>query len=133
MSEPYERQSDRWVTPGVVMVALFLATVVILALVGVTAWLAAAGIDAAPVMDVVTGSVAAATGLVTLALTLANKATAAKTERNTGQLKAETGALASAMYEVADAMPRPRPIARHGDPDDTRYLETRGAPASRGS
>jgi hypothetical protein len=77
--------------------------------------------------------VTTAAALGALALQLANRSSVTKTERNTGQLKAETGALASAMFEVADAMPRPRPLARHGDPDETRYLETRGAPGPRGS
>jgi hypothetical protein len=116
------------------MLALFLATVVILALVGVTAWLAAAGIDAAPVMDVVTGSVAAASGLLTLALTLANRATAAKTERNVDALGKSTSNVADAVFEVADAMPRPRMPSRHADPDDTLLLENRrAAPAPQGS
>ncbi len=128
-----ERQSDRWVTPGVVITALFLATTVVLALVGVTAYLAANGVDAAPVMDVVTGSVAAAGTLVTLALTLANRATAAKTERNVSGLEKSTGTLADAVFEVADSMPRiVPPGGRHAPDDATAYIHG-ATPAPRGS
>lgn len=125
------RQSDRWVTPGVVITGLLVACVIALALIATTAWLSSKGIDSGPVLDLITQIVTAVSALGALVLNLANRASTAKTERNTGVLATHTDALASAVYEVADAMPKPAP--RHASAADTAYLDMSAAPAPRGS
>jgi hypothetical protein len=99
------------------LVALLLAAV---------AYLTARGIDPAPMVTTVGVLVAAAGTLGNLVLQLASRSTTTKVERN-------TGVLASAVYDVADAMPRPvaaPPRPRHGYPD-TGNIEA--PPAPRGS
>jgi hypothetical protein len=103
---PYK--SDRWVTPGVVVALILAVLVALLAVVGAAAWLTAIGKDPGPMFDFVTGAAGALTGSASLLLQMANRKTATKTERN-------TGVLASAVYEVADAMPRPVPRHAYDD------------------
>lgn len=129
MSDPFVRSSDRWVTPAVVVAGLLVVGVVLLALIGATAWLTHQGVDVDPMLQLMREWVTTAAALGALALQLANRSSVTKTERNTGQLKSETAALAGAMYEVADALPRPVP--RHAS-TDTAYLRE-AAPAPRGS
>ena len=117
------RQTDRYLTPAVVVTLLLAATVIILATIGAVAYLTARGIDPDPMLRLLAQVTGAVTGTATLVLQLANRATVAKTERN-------TGVLASAVYEVADKMPQPVP--RHAA-SDTAYLDMSAAPAPRGS
>ena len=126
MTSPDIRASDRWVTPGVIIVGLLVVGLVLVVLVAATAWLTHEGVDVDPMLQLMREWATTAAAIGALLLQLANRSSVTKTERN-------TGVMAGALYEVADAMPRPRPPARHADPDDTRYLETRGAPAARGS
>jgi hypothetical protein len=134
VSDPYTRGSDRWVTPAVVVTGLLVVGVVLLSLIAATAWLTREGVNIDPMLQLMREWVTTVAALGALVLQLANRSSVTKTERNTGQLKAETGALASAMYEVADAMPRVvPPAARHAPHDATAYLEREGAPAARGS
>lgn len=128
MSDPFARSSDRWVTPAVIVAALLVVGVVLLALIGATAWLTREGVDVDPMLQLMREWVTTVSAIGALLLQLANRSSVTKTERNTGQLKSETAALAGAMYEVADALPRPVP--RHAaDP----YPPTVEAPAPRGS
>lgn len=122
MTSPAERQSDRYITPAVVVALIVVGGLVVLGVFAACAWLTSIGRDPEPLVRLVGTLVAAATGLGTFVLQLANRATVAKTERN-------TGTLASAMYEVADAMPRP--VARHAVTDDTVAMSA--APGPRGS
>lgn len=80
------RQSDRYVTPGVVIAGLTLATVVLLGIVGAVTFLTWQGFDPAPVVELVANLVAALGALGTLVLQLVNRATVAKVERNTGAI-----------------------------------------------
>lgn len=85
------RNSDRWVTPGVVMVGLTVGGVVCLAVVAAVAYLAARGVDPDPVLRLVASLVAAAGSLGTLLLQLVTRSTTAKTERQAGRLASGVG------------------------------------------
>lgn len=115
------RNSDRWVTPGVVCVGILTVGGVVLGVAVLVAYLAARGVDPAPVLDLTAKIATAAGSLGTLALQLVGRRTTAKVERN-------TGVLAAAVYDVADAMPKPVP--RHAYPET---IEASAAPGPRGS
>lgn len=119
------RQTDRYLTPAVVVTLLLVAGAVVLGTVGCVAWLTSLGRDPDPMLKLVGAWVAAGSSTITLVLQIANRATVAKTERN-------TGTLANAMYEVADAMPKPVP--RHAADDATVFAPAyKAAPTPRGS
>jgi hypothetical protein len=113
------RNSDRWVTPAVIVTGLLVAGGLCALLIAAVAYLSARGVDPDPMLKTVGALVAAATSVGTLLLQLVNRQTVAKTERN-------TGVLAAAVYDVADAIPRP------GGPRHA-YLEQEAAPAASGS
>lgn len=117
------RRSDRWITPGVVVVLLLCGTLVVLGALGCLTYLAARGLDVDPVVKLAGALVGAVSGCVSLVLQLVNRRTTTKVERNTGHL-------AAAVYDVADALPRP--VARHAYPD-TEWLDMSAAPGPRGS
>lgn len=85
------RNTDRWVTPGVVVTGLLVGGVIVLATVAAITWLTYLGRDPAPMLDLAAKVVTAIGSLGALVLQLANRATVAKVERNTGALA--TGAL----------------------------------------
>jgi hypothetical protein len=117
------RSSDRWVTPAVVVSGLLCATVVVLGVAGCVTYLAQRGIDPDPVLRLLAEVGAAVSGVGSLLLQLVNRRTTTKVERN-------TGVLAAAVYDVADALPRP--VARHAaDPPTAAYMEA--PPGPRGS
>jgi hypothetical protein len=93
------RQSDRWVTPGVVITGLLVAGAVAIATVAAMAWLTAQGADPGPLVDLAAKVVTGLSALGGLLLQLAQRNTVAKVERNTGQLMDHTGQLA----DVVDA------------------------------
>jgi hypothetical protein len=84
------RNTDRWVTPGVIITGLLVAGVVVLSVVAAVAYLAARGVDPDPLLRLVASLVAAVGSLGTLALQLTTRATTAKVERNTGRLNSAT-------------------------------------------
>lgn len=132
------RNSDRWITPGVVIIGLLCATLAVLATIGGVAYLTARGVDPDPLLKMAAQAVTALGALGSFVVTLATRRTAAKTERNTGVLAAEHRQVAEAVYDIADTMPRP-PAAppRHSYPDtEVRPLVppiNGAAPAARGS
>jgi len=114
---PDFRKSDRYVTPGVIMVALFVAGVVLVVVAGAVAYLTARGIDPDPMLKLVATVGGGIFSLGTFVLQLVNRPTAAKTERNTGVLAAHTSALVSTVGDLAaTALAQPAP------PIDTEYL-----------
>ena len=114
---PDFRKSDRYVTPGVIMVALFVAGVVLVVVAGAVAYLTARGIDPDPMLKLVATVGGGIFSLGTFVLQLVNRPTAAKTERNTGVLAAHTSALRSTVDDLAaTALAQPAP------PIDTEYL-----------
>lgn len=98
------RNSDRWVTPAVVVWGMVLGTIVVLATVAAVTWLTYLGRDPGPMLDLVAKVVTAIGTLGTLGLQLANRATVTKVERN-------TGALATDRLDRLDATDR---LGRHG-------------------
>jgi len=104
---PDFRKSDRYVTPGVIMVALFIAGFLLAVVAGSVAYLTARGIDPDPMIKLVTTVGGALFSLGTFVLQLVNRPTAAKTERNTGVLAAHTSALVETVSDLAAAGPAP--------------------------
>lgn len=100
------RQSDRWITPGVVCVGIVVAGLVVLGIAGLVAWLSAHHDDPTPMLHLAAETATAAGSLGTLGLSLVSRRTVARTERNTGWL-------ANAVADVAEAMPRP--VLRNDD------------------
>ena len=104
---PDFRKSDRYVTPGVIMAALFVAGVVLIFVAGSVAYLTARGIDPDPMLKLVATVGGGLFSLGTFVLQLVNRPTAAKTERNTGVLAAHTSALAETVGDLMAAVPAP--------------------------
>jgi hypothetical protein len=80
----HRRDSDRWITPRVVALALFLATILVLAVIAAVTYLTARGLNPDPMISLVAKVGAAIGTLGTLALQLSGRSTVAKIERNTG-------------------------------------------------
>lgn len=121
-------KSDRWVTPGVVIVGIVAVAAVVLGVVAAVTYLADRGIDPDPMLRLVAQVGSGAAGVLSLLLQLINRRTVTKTERN-------TGVLADAVYDVADALPRPVAAPappRHAYGDETRVMNG-AAPGPRGS
>jgi hypothetical protein len=104
---PDFRKSDRYVTPGVIMVALFVGGVVLVVVAGSVAYLTARGIDPDPMIKLVATVGGLLASLGTFVLQLVNRPTQAKTERNTGVLTAHVGGLAARVDELAAAVQSP--------------------------
>lgn len=94
MSE-HRRASDRYITPGVVMVGLVMGTVVVLSIVAVTGYLTARGYDPAPIVTLTANLIGAVGGLGTLVVQLVTRKTTARIERNTGLLPGQVEEVAS--------------------------------------
>lgn len=118
------RETDRYMTPAVIVTLILVGGAIIAVTVCAVAWLTVQGLDPDPMLRLLAMVVAAAGSAGTFVLQIANRATVAKTERN-------TGVLANAVYEVADAMPRPV-VPRHAAADETTLM-TSAAPGPRGS
>jgi hypothetical protein len=102
------RNSDRWVTPGVIVAGILTVGVVVLGVTAGLVYLAAQGEDPDPVLRLVVELTGSASAVATLLVSLASRQTVAKTERNTGVLARETAT-------IADVVTEPRRI-RYGDP-----------------
>lgn len=83
------RDSDRWVTPTVVVAGLMVAGVIVLATIGAVTYLSAIGRDPDPMLKLVAQVATAVGSLGTLLLQVTGRQTVAKVERNTGVLAAE--------------------------------------------
>jgi hypothetical protein len=101
------RASDRWITPGVVMVGLLVAGGLVALLISVVGYLTVRGYDPAPILDLTAKLVTAVGSFGTLLLTLAARRTTTKVERNTGLLASEVKDIADKVYEEP---PPPRPL-----------------------
>lgn len=125
------RNSDRWITPGVVIVGLLVGGVCVLATIAAVAWLTREGLDPQPMLQLVGVAVAALGSVVSAVVQLLNRASTTKTERNTGQLTAAVVDFAAVVdRRTTRAAPPPVPAAerpRH------RYPETGATPVPRGS
>lgn len=134
------RNSDRLVTPGVVICFLVLVAGCVLATIYAVTWLTAHDRDPEPMLKLVGLAVTSAASAGGFLLQLVNRVTITKAERNNNELTREVAALnvthreqtdrmASALYEVADALPRPVP--RHAL-DETVVANMNAAPGPRG-
>lgn len=118
------RNSDRWLTPGVIITGLLVAGLIVSSIVGAIAYLTARGIDPSPLLKLAATLVGALGGVGTLVLQLAQRAQNSKTERNTGVLAGVVDDLRAAVpvIEPAAAAPATAPApylpARHYDVDD---------------
>ena len=88
-----QRASDRWVTPGVVVAGLLVAGAVTLGVTAALVYLVAIGRDPEPVLSMLAQVIGVITGPAMVALQLANRASIAKAERNTGTAPAKTAEL----------------------------------------
>jgi hypothetical protein len=121
MSE-HRRASDRYITPGVVMVALVMGTVIVLAIVAVTGYLTARGYDPAPIVTLTANLIGAAGGLGTLIVQLVTRKTTARIEKHTGLLPAQVEQVAAKVDDAlwldsqqesrTEAMPPVPPVVR---------------------
>ena len=120
MSE-HRRASDRYITPGVVMVGLVMGTLVVLAIVGVVGYLTARGYDPAPIVTLTANLIGAVGGLGTLIVQLVTRKTTARIERNTGLLPAQVEQVATNVDAAlwvdeqphTQALPPVPPVVRH--------------------
>lgn len=121
------RDSDRLVTPAVVICLVVAGTLCVLATIGAVTWMTARGLDPDPMLKLVGVAVTACGSLGSFILAITSRATLAKTERNTGHL-------ATAVWDVADALPRPvtppvpPPAARHAADDTLIRAQPRKPP-----
>lgn len=127
------RNSDRWITPGVIITGLLGATVCILATIAAVAWLTARGMDPQPMLQLVAVAVAALGSTGSFIVQLVNRRTTTKVERQAGRL-------ANNVADVVDIIKPPvRPAAPPPvPPTEVRsrrhaYPDTGAAPAARGS
>lgn len=81
---PDFRASDRWITPGVVIAAVIVGGFVLAVVAASVAYLTARGIDPDPMLKLVSTVAAALGSLGTFVMTLINRSTTAKAERNSG-------------------------------------------------
>jgi hypothetical protein len=127
------RNSDRWITPGVVMVALLTGGALVALLLVVVGYLAARGVDPDPMLKTVGALATGAGSLATLVVTLATRQTTAKTERNTGRLAGAVDAVADALSAPPPAPPTQMAARPAVPPVRSRhaYPETGAAPAVR--
>lgn len=122
------RDTDRWITPRVVVALIAAAVLVVLAALGSVTYLAARGIDPAPTLKLAGGIATAAGTMLNLLLSLSQRRTTTKVERNTGQIKNGLVEVATVIDQRTQrAAPPPVPVpARH------RYPETEAAPVASG-
>lgn len=104
---PTERRSDRWMTPGVVIVLILVGGLVCLGVLGAITYLTARGFDPQPVVQLAGTLVAAAGSVGTFVVQLVFRRGQTKVEKQTGRL-------ASATIDVLDELDRER--GRHAYP-----------------
>lgn len=100
----HRRESDRWVTPGVVIWFLILGTLIVLGVIGAVTFLTARGFDPKPVVELVAQLVTAVGALGGLVLQLVNRRTVTKVERNTGQSTTVVADLVDAVDAVRETV-----------------------------
>ena len=128
------RDSDRWVTPWVVIAGMDCLTgLVALALAAVT-YLSARGVDPNPTLKLVGQLGSGAAGVVSLFLQLANRKTVTKVERNTGLIPTRDE-IADAVVDRVAAMPPLDPPAPElqGPPPLPYYDDDTAVPSPRAS
>jgi nitrate/nitrite transporter NarK len=104
------RRSDRWVTPSVIVAGIVTSGIVILGIGAGLVFLQYKGIDPQPIIDLVTKIITAIGALGSLVLTLATRATSAKTERNTGIIANEQYAMRTTLEDRTLVSPSFPPV-----------------------
>lgn len=126
-----ERKSDRWITPGVIIAAILVAGLVACVVAGGVTYLAARGVDPDPMLQL-TAQVVTSLGVVgNVVLQLAGRSTAAKTERNTGQLVgvvADVAEVAAAPAPLPPPAPAPYVVDLEDYPPGTEQQRTPSPP-----
>lgn len=117
MSQPFQRQSDRWMTPGVAVALIFAAAVVTLGIFAGVVYLSAIGIDTGPTVTLAGSIIGAVFGPAALIVQLVNRAATSRTERNTGKLPDALAERTEDAVYNAVAAALPHPAAR-----DTSYM-----------
>lgn len=129
------RNTDRYVTPAVVVTGLLVAGGIVALLIGAVFLLQREGVDPDPMLRLIGEVVTAVSALGTLALTLANRATVAKTERNAGvamtAAQAVNAKVDHALWVDTGQGPLPPVPARHAADPPTGYING-AAPAPQG-
>lgn len=101
------RDSDRWVTPRVVAVAIAGVVAIVLAAIAAVTYLSARGVDPAPMLKLVGAIAAGASGVLSLVVQLANRVTITNTQRQAGRLATHVGDL----VDVVDTGNLPAPVS----------------------
>jgi hypothetical protein len=101
------RNSDRWLTPGVIIAALIVVGLILSVVAASVAYLTAQGINPDPMLKLVATASAGLLSLINVILTLGGRATSAKTERNTGLLVGNVADVADAVAAIPPAPPAP--------------------------
>ena len=104
---PY--RSDRWVTPGVVIVGIIVLGGVLALTITATAYLSLRRIDPDPMIRLVMDVAGNASAFLVLLLTLVKRKTETKVERNTGTLGAELADVRAELAAITDALYAPTP------------------------
>lgn len=105
------RDSDRWVTPRVVAVAIAGVVAIVLAAIAAVTYLSARGVDPAPMLKLVGAIAAGASGVLSLVVQLANRVTITNTQRQAGRLATHVGDLVDVVAD-APALPAADPWTR---------------------
>jgi hypothetical protein len=98
------RNSDRWVTPGVVIVGILCLSAIVLGVAALVAYLAARGVDPDPMLRLVAEVATGASALGSFVLTLLNRKTTAKAEANSGVAARRVGQALDALDAVHEAV-----------------------------
>lgn len=134
-----QRQTDRLLTPAVVMVALVLGAALVVVVIAAVTFLAARGYDPKPVVTLATAAGGAAVALVNLLVNLGARAGVAKVERTTGaDLPQALNAQAAELFQLRSAIQEHHalldealyepPPPRHAADDATVIRPTAGKP-----
>ena len=121
------RDTDRWITPRVVLALIAAAVVVVLASLASVTYLAARGIDPAPTLKLAGGIATAALTTINTLLSLSQRRTTTKVERNTGQIKGALIDVATVIDERTTRAAPPPPV-----PPRHAYPETAATPGPHG-
>lgn len=105
------RQSDRWVTPGVVCVGILTLGALLALVVAAVTLLTVRGYDPGPVVHLAVQATGAAGAVLTAVLQLASRRTTTKVERNTGVLGRD---VADALSELEESRGRHAPAQAEG-------------------
>jgi hypothetical protein len=101
------RDTDRWITPRVVVALILAAVVVVLAALASVTYLAARGIDPAPTLKLAGGIGTGVLTAINTLLTLSQRRTTTKVERNTGKVVPVLEDLTAAIDKRTRAAPPP--------------------------